>query len=136
MCVARTIDELRADPSKQKSRERKGSHLPLDHEREVRRQGGRQDDAVEIARMIRDDDAGADRHISRVGDSNGAADNPKEELRKPAGQTPAHASARGNRHEQQCRRATDEECKPRVRSVAQARQRAPGCGTGHGYVKQ
>jgi len=52
------LHELRPNTAQQEMYEWNTRHFALDHEAEAGRQGGGEDHAVEIARVIRDDDAG------------------------------------------------------------------------------
>ena len=55
--LAVPVDELRADALQQEPGQRHRGRLALDHEREARRQRRLHDDAVEVARVVRDHDA-------------------------------------------------------------------------------
>ena len=114
------VDERRAEPPQDEARDRHAAHLVLDQIRETCGQRRRQNDAVEVARVIRDDDARVVR-LDRVAlDAHGTADDEEEEPRAAARATRRRrmtpgvtASTTHSRHDD------DEQREPGVAAVAQ-----------------
>src|ERR1700733_5031745 len=57
LVTVEALDEGRAEPPEQQTRQRHADHLLLDDKGEFGRQGGRGDDSVNVARMVGDDNA-------------------------------------------------------------------------------
>ena len=75
------IDESRAEALQQEPGDRHSAHLELDEICKAGGQRSRQDDAVEVARVIRHDDARVVRLDVAAFDANGTAYHEQEELR-------------------------------------------------------
>lgn len=102
------IDESRAEPPQQESGERHSAHLMLDEICKTGWQRGRENDPVEVARVIRDDDARVVRLDGAAFDSHGAADREEVELSGASRQTSPAVQARNDR-EQDAERDDDGE---------------------------
>src|SRR5436190_19368484 len=113
------IDEGGAEPPQQKAGDRHAAHLMLDQIREAGRQRGRQDDAVEIARVIRDDDARV-RWLYRIAfDADGAADRDEEEPRGASSEAPAAVEPRRDGEDQAQREDDGDQGHPGVAAIGE-----------------
>jgi hypothetical protein len=91
------IDERRAEPPQQEPGKRHSAHLMFDEIGKAGWQRGRQDDSIQVARVIRDNDARVVRLDVAAFDPNGTADHEQEQLRGASRQAapPVHAGNEG-----------------------------------------
>ena len=104
------LDEGRAEPAQQQARERHAHHLLLDDKGEIRRQGGRGHDAVDVACMVGDHHAGSVRQALASLDRQANARCPEEPSRGHARDQPARALRPGSEQiDHECDRPNDDE---------------------------
>ena len=87
------LDEVVAEAVQQEADERQARGFLLDHEAEARRQQREEERPVEVARMIRDDDAGARRQAFEPGRAHAKAAEPEVRAADRARRGPARLEA-------------------------------------------
>jgi hypothetical protein len=111
LATVESLDEFRAEPAQQQAGERHAHHFPLDDEGETGRQGRLQDDAVEVALVVRDQDAGAGWQAVRARHSEADAREPEEQRGTAAGDAAPHGHRRDRqRQDQRPDRKRQEHC--------------------------
>ncbi len=119
-----SIDEFRSDASQQESHDRHVGRLALDHETESWRQGRRHYDAVEVARVIRHQHAGALRQMLVAVQPQSQAGEGEPEAREPPRGRTAPVQRRQQQSEQRGRRRHQQQQGQRVSAENEAEQPA------------
>ncbi len=107
------IDELGADPPQQETDHREARGLALDHEAEAWRERRLHDDAIQVARVIRHQDAGVGGQEFEPGHADRQRRGAQPEPGQPAGRRTAPVEPRYDQCEQGCRH--HEGCQQRER---------------------